>query len=131
VTDRGTAHAESTDCSDEEPGAAESADMAGVKRAHYARVRVCRRERLRSRHEANGMFKQLAIGRSTPRSNLFSTDAQLASRRYAVRKDPEGAFVFQKVLFVTNKPEYHAPGPQYIAILDKASSLLTEPRCAP
>ena len=84
----------------------------------------------------NAKFKQLALGlqyKALDRgdvntANVFSTDAQLASGKYTVLKDPKGVFGFQNILFVINKPKYEAlGGPQFMAIINKVNSLLTEP----
>src|SRR5919202_2873772 len=84
----------------------------------------------------NAQFKQLALGLQykaldrgdVDSANVFSTDAQLASGKYTVLKDPKGVFGFQNVLFVINKPKYQAlGGPQFMAIINKVNSLLTEP----
>jgi osmoprotectant transport system substrate-binding protein len=84
----------------------------------------------------NAKFKQLATGLQYPAldrgdvdtANVFTTDAQLASGKYAVLKDPRGVFGFQQVLFVMNKKKYDAVGgQQFMAIVNKVNSLLTEP----
>ena len=84
----------------------------------------------------NAQFKQLALGlqyKALDRgdvntANVFSTDAQLASGKYTILKDPKGVFGFQNILFVINKPKYEAlGGPQFMAIINKVNSLLTEP----
>jgi osmoprotectant transport system substrate-binding protein len=84
----------------------------------------------------NAKFKQLALGLQyqaldkgdVDTANVFSTDAQLASGKYTVLKDPKGVFGFQQVLFVMNKPKYDAVGgAQFMAIINKVNSLLTEP----
>jgi osmoprotectant transport system substrate-binding protein len=84
----------------------------------------------------NAKFRQLALGLQyqaldkgdVDTANVFSTDAQLASGKYAVLKDPKGVFGFQQVLFVMNKPKYDAVGgPQFMAIINKVNALLTEP----
>jgi osmoprotectant transport system substrate-binding protein len=84
----------------------------------------------------NTKFKQLAFGlqyKAMDRgdidaANVFSTDAQLASGKYTILKDPKGVFGFQNILFVINKPKYEAlGGPQFMAIINKVNSLLTVP----
>ena len=84
----------------------------------------------------NAKFKQLALGLQyqaldkgdVQTANVFSTDAQLASGKYTVLKDPKGVFGFQQVLFVMNKKKYDAVGgPQFMAVINKVNSLLTEP----
>jgi osmoprotectant transport system substrate-binding protein len=84
----------------------------------------------------NGVFKQLASGLQYPAldkgdvntANVFTTDAQLASKKYTILKDPKGVFGFQNVLFVINKPKYQAlGGPAFMAVVNKVNGLLTEP----
>ena len=84
----------------------------------------------------SAQFKQLALGLQykaldrgdVDTANVFSTDAQLASGKYQVLKDPKGVFGFQNILFVINKPKYEAlGGPQFMAIINKVNALLTEP----
>ena len=82
----------------------------------------------------NAKFKQLALGLQYPSLdkgdvdtvNVFSTDAQLASGKYTVLKDPQGVFGFQNILFVVNKDKYDAlGGQQFMDIINKVNSLLT------
>jgi osmoprotectant transport system substrate-binding protein len=82
----------------------------------------------------NAKFKQLALGLQykaldkgdIDSGNVFSTDAQLASGKYTVLKDPKGVFGFQNVYFVINKPKYEAlGGPAFMAIINKVNALLT------
>jgi osmoprotectant transport system substrate-binding protein len=82
----------------------------------------------------NAEFKQLALGLQytaldkgdVDSANIFSTDAQLASGKYTVLKDPKGVFGFQNVLFVINKPKYEAlGGATFMDIINKVNSLLT------
>jgi len=82
----------------------------------------------------NAKFKQLALGLQYPSldkgdvdsANVFSTDAQLASGKYTVLKDPEGVFGFQNILFVIDKSKYEAlGGQQFMDIINKVNSLLT------
>ena len=83
----------------------------------------------------NAKFKQLALGLQYPSLdkgdvdtvNVFSTDAQLASGKYTVLKDPEGVFGFQNILFVIDKSKYEAlGGQQFMDIINKVNSLLTD-----
>jgi osmoprotectant transport system substrate-binding protein len=83
----------------------------------------------------NAKFKQLALGLqyqaldkgNIQTANVFTTDAQLASGKYAILKDPKGVFGYQNVLFVMNKPKYDAVGgPQFMGIINKVNSLLTD-----
>ena len=82
----------------------------------------------------NAKFRQLALGLQykaldkgdVDSANIFSTDAQLASGKYTVLKDPKGVFGFQNVLFVINKDKYQAlGGPTFMNIINKVNSLLT------
>jgi osmoprotectant transport system substrate-binding protein len=79
-------------------------------------------------------FKPLAIGLqykaldkgSVDTANVFSTDAQLASGKYTVLKDPKGVFGFQNVYFVINKDKYEAlGGTSFMGIINKVNALLT------
>jgi osmoprotectant transport system substrate-binding protein len=83
----------------------------------------------------NAKFKQLALGLQYPSldkgdvdtANVFSTDAQLASGKYTVLKDPQGVFGFQNVYFVINKDKYEALGGQeFMDVINSVNSLLTE-----
>jgi osmoprotectant transport system substrate-binding protein len=82
----------------------------------------------------NAKFKQLALGLQYPSldkgdvdaANVFSTDAQLASGKYTVLKDPKGVFGFQNILFVINKDKYNAlGGTAFMDIINKVNALLT------
>ena len=82
----------------------------------------------------NAKFKQLALGlqyKALDRgdvntANVFSTDAQLASGKYTVLKDPKGVFGFQNILFVINKDKYDAlGGTAFMDIINKVNALLT------
>jgi len=82
----------------------------------------------------NAKFKQLALGlqykaldkHDLDTVNVFSTDAQLASGKYAVLKDPKGVFGFQNVLFVMNKDKYDAVGgTAFMDVVNKVNTLLT------
>ena len=83
----------------------------------------------------NAKFKQLALGLQYPSldkgdvdtANVFSTDAQLASGKYTVLKDPKGVFGFQNILFVINKDKLdQLGGQQFMDIINKVNSLLTD-----
>jgi osmoprotectant transport system substrate-binding protein len=83
---------------------------------------------------ANAKFKQLALGiqyqaldsRDVDTANVFSTDAQLASGKYTVLKDPKGIFGYQHVAMVMNRDKYEAlGGPEFFAVIDDVSRLLT------
>src|SRR5918999_3649907 len=66
----------------------------------------------------NAQFKQLALGiqyqaldsGDVDSANVFSTDAQLASGKYTVLKDPKGVFGYQNVAMVMNKDKYEQLG---------------------
>ena len=82
----------------------------------------------------NAKFKQLALGLQYPSldkgdvdtANVFSTDAQLASGKYTLLKDPKGVFGFQNILFVVNKDKYDAlGGQQFMDVINKVNTLLT------
>jgi osmoprotectant transport system substrate-binding protein len=82
----------------------------------------------------NANFRQLALGLQykaldkgdVNTANVFSTDAQLASGKYTLLKDPKGVFGFQNVLFVINKDKYDAlGGPQFMDVINKVNALLT------
>jgi osmoprotectant transport system substrate-binding protein len=82
----------------------------------------------------NAKFKQLALGLQYPSldkgdvdtANVFSTDAQLASGKYTVLKDPQGVFGFQNILFVIDKDKYNAlGGTAFMDIINKVNALLT------
>jgi osmoprotectant transport system substrate-binding protein len=82
----------------------------------------------------NAKFKQLALGiqyqaldsGDVDTANVFSTDAQLASGKYTVLKDPKGVFGYQHVAMVMNRDKYEAlGGAQFFAVIDSVSKLLT------
>jgi osmoprotectant transport system substrate-binding protein len=82
----------------------------------------------------NAKFKQLALGLQykaldkgdVDSANIFSTDAQLASGKYTVLKDPQGVFGFQNVYFVINKDKYDAlGGQQFMDVINSVNKLLT------
>jgi osmoprotectant transport system substrate-binding protein len=82
----------------------------------------------------NAKFKQLALGLQyealdsgdIQAANVFTTDAQLASGKYKVLKDPKGIFGYQHVAMVMNKDKYEAlGGPEFFAVIDSVSKLLT------
>jgi len=84
----------------------------------------------------NAKFKQLALGLQyqaldkgdVDTANVFSTDAQLASGKYKVLKDPKGIFGYQNVYFVINKKKYDAlGGQQFMDVINKVNALLTGP----
>jgi osmoprotectant transport system substrate-binding protein len=82
----------------------------------------------------NAKFKQLALGiqyqaldsGDVDTANVFSTDAQLASGKYRVLKDPKGIFGYQHVAMVMNRDKYEAlGGPEFFKVIDDVSKLLT------
>jgi osmoprotectant transport system substrate-binding protein len=82
----------------------------------------------------NAQFKQLALGiqyqaldsGDVDSANVFSTDAQLASGKYTVLKDPKGVFGYQHVAMVMNRDKYEAlGGPAFFAVINSVSELLT------
>src|ERR671934_411295 len=82
----------------------------------------------------NAKFKQLALGlqyKALDRgdvntANVFSTDAQLASGKYTVLKDPKGVFGFQNIAFVIDKDKLaQLGGDQFMSIINSVNSLLT------
>ena len=84
----------------------------------------------------NAKFKQLALGLQyqamdkgdVDAANVFSTDAQLASGKYTVLKDPKGIFGFQNVHFVINKDKYDALGGKAFGdVISSVNKLLTNP----
>lgn len=75
---------------------------------------------------AQGVKYQALDGGDADASNVFSTDAQLASGKYTVLEDPEGIFGYQHVAMVVNKDAYEKlGGPELFAIIDSLGKLLT------
>jgi osmoprotectant transport system substrate-binding protein len=82
----------------------------------------------------NAKFRQLALGvqyqaldtGKVDTANIFTTDAQLASGKYTVLKDPKGVFGFQNVSFVIDKDKLaQLGGDQFMAIINSVNKLLT------
>jgi osmoprotectant transport system substrate-binding protein len=82
----------------------------------------------------NAKFRQLALGvqyqaldtGKVDTANIFTTDAQLASGKYTVLKDPKGVFGFQNVSFVIDKGKLaELGGDQFMAIINSVNKLLT------
>ena len=82
----------------------------------------------------NAKFRQLALGvqyqaldtGKVDTANIFTTDAQLASGKYTVLKDPKGVFGFQNVSFVIDKNKLAAlGGDQFMAVINSVNKLLT------
>jgi osmoprotectant transport system substrate-binding protein len=84
----------------------------------------------------NAKFRQLALGvqyqaldtGKVDTANVFTTDAQLASGKYVVLKDPKGVFGFQNIAFVIDKDKLaQLGGDQFMAIINGVNKLLTTP----
>jgi osmoprotectant transport system substrate-binding protein len=84
----------------------------------------------------NAKFRQLALGvqyqaldtGKVDTANVFTTDAQLASGKYTVLKDPKGVFGFQNVSFVIDKNKLaQLGGDQFMSIINSVNKLLTTP----
>jgi osmoprotectant transport system substrate-binding protein len=82
----------------------------------------------------NAKFRQLALGvqyqaldgGKVDTANVFTTDAQLASGKYTVLKDPKGVFGFQNVSFVIDKGKLaQLGGDQFMGIINSVNKLLT------
>jgi osmoprotectant transport system substrate-binding protein len=82
----------------------------------------------------NAKFRQLALGvqyqaldtGKVDTANIFTTDAQLASGKYTVLKDPKGVFGFQNVSFVIDKDKLaQLGGDQFMGIINSVNKLLT------
>ena len=82
----------------------------------------------------NAKFRQLALGvqyqaldtGKVDTANIFTTDAQLASGKYTVLKDPKGVFGFQNVSFVIDKNKLaQLGGDQFMAVINSVNKLLT------
>ena len=84
----------------------------------------------------NAKFRQLALGvqyqaldtGKVDTANIFTTDAQLASGKYAVLTDPKGVFGFQNVAFVIDKNKLaQLGGEQFMNVINGVNKLLTTP----
>jgi osmoprotectant transport system substrate-binding protein len=82
----------------------------------------------------NAKFRQLALGvqyqaldtGKIDAANIFTTDAQLASGKYTVLKDPKGVFGFQNVSFVIDKDKLaQLGGDQFMGVINSVNKLLT------
>jgi osmoprotectant transport system substrate-binding protein len=82
----------------------------------------------------NAKFRQLALGvqyqaldtGKVDTANIFTTDAQLASGKYTVLKDPKGVFGFQNVSFVIDKDKLaQLGGDQFMGVINSVNKLLT------
>jgi osmoprotectant transport system substrate-binding protein len=75
---------------------------------------------------AQGVKYQALDGGDADASNVFSTDAQLASGKYSVLEDPEGIFGYQHVALVANRDAYEKlGGAEFFGVIDSLSKLLT------
>jgi osmoprotectant transport system substrate-binding protein len=84
----------------------------------------------------NAKFRQLALGvqyqaldsGKVDTANVFTTDAQLASGKYTVLKDPKGVFGFQNVSFVIDQKKLaQLGGNQFMSVINSVNKLLTTP----
>jgi osmoprotectant transport system substrate-binding protein len=82
----------------------------------------------------NAKFRQLALGvqyqaldtGKVDTANIFTTDAQLASGKYTVLKDPKGVFGFQNVSFVIDKDKLaQLGGDEFMGVINSVNKLLT------
>jgi osmoprotectant transport system substrate-binding protein len=82
----------------------------------------------------NAKFVQLAQGityqalddGSVDTINVFSTDAQLASGKYAILEDPEGVFGYQHVAMVIDQAKLEElGGDEFMSIINEVNALLT------
>jgi osmoprotectant transport system substrate-binding protein len=60
-------------------------------------------------------------------SDVFTTDPQLTTGKYAVLADPKKIFGFQNVAPIVSKKVLAAEGPEFAATINKVSGLLTIP----
>src|SRR4051794_17330823 len=84
----------------------------------------------------NAQFRQLALGvqyqaldsGKVDSADVFTTDAQLASGKYTVLKDPKGVFGFQNIAFVIDKKKLaQLGGDQFMGVINSVNKLLTTP----
>jgi osmoprotectant transport system substrate-binding protein len=84
----------------------------------------------------NFTFKSLALGiqyqaldsGGVDAIDIFTTDPQLASGKYAVLKDPKNVFGFQNVALVISKAKLaQLGGDQFMSIINGVNKLLTSP----
>ena len=81
----------------------------------------------------NPTFVPLAIGLTykaidsgqVRSSDVFTTDAQLTSGKYALLSDPKKVFGFQNVAPVVKESVLKAEGPAFAQTINKVSALLT------
>ncbi|MBV9195429.1 MAG: hypothetical protein JO168_14890 [Solirubrobacterales bacterium] len=84
----------------------------------------------------NFAFKSLALGlqyqaldsHSVDAADIFSTDPQLASGKYAVLSDPKHIFGYQNIALVINTKKLdQLGGASFMGLINKVNSLLTTP----
>jgi osmoprotectant transport system substrate-binding protein len=75
---------------------------------------------------AQGITYQALDDATVDTINVFSTDPQLASGDYVVLEDPLGVFGFQHVSLVIDDGALEELGPDFLAIVDEVSALLTD-----
>ncbi len=77
---------------------------------------------------AFGLQYQALDGGKIDTANVFTTDPQLASGKYAVLKDPKNIFGFQNIALVIDKDKLQAlGGDQFMSIINNVNKLLTTP----
>ena len=82
----------------------------------------------------NFSFKSLALGLqyealdsgAVQAIDVFTTDPQLATRKYTVLKDPKNIFGFQNIALVVNKDKVNVC-PSLMSTVNKVNALLTTP----
>ena len=82
----------------------------------------------------NFTFRSLALGLqyqaldsgAVNAIDVFTTDPQLASRKYTVLTDPKNIFGFQNIALIINRNKLSAC-PQAVSVVDKVNTLLTTP----
>jgi osmoprotectant transport system substrate-binding protein len=81
---------------------------------------------LKFKQVAQGVQYQALDSGAAQASNVFSTDAQLASGKYTVLTDPKGIFGYQNVALVVDKAKLaKLGGRQFLDVVDGVSKLLT------
>jgi osmoprotectant transport system substrate-binding protein len=90
---------------------------------------------LKQQYGVNPTFKPLAIGLTYKAldtgqvqvSDVFTTDPQLTTGKYAVLTDPKNVFGFQNVAPIVKQSVLGAEGPAFAQTLNAVSALLTIP----
>jgi osmoprotectant transport system substrate-binding protein len=90
---------------------------------------------LKKEYGINPTFKPLAIGltykaldtNQVQVSDVFTTDPQLTTGKYAILSDPKKVFGFQNVAPVIKQSVVKAEGPAFAQTINKVSALLTIP----